>query len=80
MPTVPHKSPARGTLTAFAPLSIDMYLPALPSIAEDLRSSASLIQLTLASCFAGLALGQLITGPLIDHFGRKRLLQLGLGL
>ncbi|NMO19382.1 multidrug effflux MFS transporter [Pyxidicoccus fallax] len=69
-----------GTLTAFAPLSIDMYLPALPGIAEDLRSSASVIQLTLASCFAGLALGQLITGPLIDHFGRKRPLQLGLGL
>jgi DHA1 family bicyclomycin/chloramphenicol resistance-like MFS transporter len=69
-----------GTLTAFAPLSIDMYLPALPRIAEDLHSSASLIQLTLASCFAGLALGQLITGPLIDHFGRKRPLQLGLAL
>ncbi|QSQ21497.1 multidrug effflux MFS transporter [Pyxidicoccus parkwayensis] len=69
-----------GTLTAFAPLSIDMYLPALPRIAEELHSSASLIQLTLASCFAGLALGQLITGPLIDHFGRKRPLQLGLVL
>jgi DHA1 family bicyclomycin/chloramphenicol resistance-like MFS transporter len=69
-----------GTLTAFAPLSIDMYLPALPRIAEDLHSSASLIQLTLASCFAGLALGQLITGPLIDRFGRKRPLQLGLVL
>ncbi|MFP2912205.1 multidrug effflux MFS transporter [Pyxidicoccus sp. 3LFB2] len=69
-----------GALTAFAPLSIDMYLPALPRIAEELNSSASLIQLTLASCFAGLALGQLITGPLIDHFGRKRPLQLGLVL
>ncbi|WP_164019231.1 multidrug effflux MFS transporter [Pyxidicoccus trucidator] len=69
-----------GTLTAFAPLSIDMYLPALPSIAEELRSSESLIQLTLASCFAGLALGQLITGPLIDRFGRTRPLRLGLAL
>lgn len=69
-----------GTLTAFAPLSIDMYLPALPRIAEELHSSESLVQLTLASCFAGLALGQLITGPLIDHFGRRRPLQLGLML
>ncbi|WAM26494.1 multidrug effflux MFS transporter [Myxococcus sp. NMCA1] len=69
-----------GTLTAFAPLSIDMYLPALPRIAEDLQSSAPAIQLTLASCFAGLALGQLFTGPLIDRFGRTRPLYAGLAL
>ncbi|MCK8499794.1 multidrug effflux MFS transporter [Myxococcus fulvus] len=69
-----------GTLTAFAPLSIDMYLPALPRIAEDLHSSASVIQLTLASCFAGLALGQLFTGPLIDRFGRTRPLYVGLAV
>ncbi len=69
-----------GTLTAFAPLSIDMYLPALPRIAEDLQSSAPVIQLTLASCFAGLALGQLFTGPLIDRFGRTRPLYIGLAL
>ncbi|MFP2928820.1 multidrug effflux MFS transporter [Pyxidicoccus sp. 3LG] len=69
-----------GTLTAFAPLSIDMYLPALPRIAEDLQSSASVIQLTLASCFAGMALGQLFTGPLIDRLGRTRPLYAGLAL
>ncbi len=69
-----------GTLTAFAPLSIDMYLPALPRIAEDLGSTAPVVQLTLASCFAGLALGQLFTGPLIDRFGRTRPLYAGLAL
>lgn len=67
-----------GTLTAFAPLSIDMYLPALPRIAEDLQSTQSVVQLTLASCFAGLALGQLCTGPLIDRYGRTRPLYAGL--
>jgi len=67
-----------GTLSAFAPLSIDMYLPALPRIAQELQSSASVIQLTLASCFAGLALGQLFTGPLVDRFGRTRPLYAGL--
>ncbi|MCP3102982.1 multidrug effflux MFS transporter [Myxococcus sp. K15C18031901] len=69
-----------GTLTAFAPLSIDMYLPALPRIALELQSSPAAIQLTLASCFAGLALGQLFTGPLIDRFGRTRPLYVGLAV
>jgi DHA1 family bicyclomycin/chloramphenicol resistance-like MFS transporter len=66
-----------GTLTAFGPLSIDMYLPSLPSIQEDLGMSASLVQLTLAAFMAGLSLGQFAYGPLSDRFGRKRPLRAG---
>ena len=49
-----------GGLTAFGPLSIDMYLPALPSMARDFASPTSQVQLTLAACLAGLALGQTV--------------------
>ena len=69
-----------GSLTAFAPLSIDMYLPSLPAIQEDLGTTASTVQLTLAVFFAGLAVGQLVYGPLSDRFGRKRPLVVGLAL
>jgi len=69
-----------GTLTAFAPLSIDMYLPSLPAIARDLHASASAVQLTLAAFFAGLAVAQLAYGPLADRFGRKPPLVFGLVL
>ncbi|MBU8898464.1 multidrug effflux MFS transporter [Corallococcus sp. M34] len=69
-----------GALTAFAPLSIDMYLPAFPAIAQDLGASAGAVERTLATFFAGLALGQLVTGPLTDRFGRTRPLYLGLAL
>src|SRR3981081_3854636 len=61
-----------GGLTAFGPLSIDMYLPALPAISRDLAASESLIQLTLPACLIGLALGQLLAGPLSDALGRRR--------
>jgi DHA1 family bicyclomycin/chloramphenicol resistance-like MFS transporter len=60
-----------GTLTAFAPLSIDMYLPSLPTIQGELGTSASLVQLTLAAFMAGLGIGQFFYGPLSDRFGRR---------
>jgi hypothetical protein len=53
-----------GAVNAIAPLSVDMYLPALPDIARGLSTSASQVQLTLTACVAGLALGQLLLGPL----------------
>jgi MFS transporter, DHA1 family, multidrug resistance protein len=53
------------------PLSIDMYLPAFPELARGLDTSASQVQLTLTACVAGLALGQLLIGPLSDRFGRR---------
>ncbi|MEV6900444.1 Bcr/CflA family multidrug efflux MFS transporter [Amycolatopsis sp. NPDC051372] len=60
-----------GVLVALGPLSIDMYLPALPTIAQDLLTSESTIQLTLTGTVLGLALGQLLVGPLSDAFGRR---------
>jgi DHA1 family bicyclomycin/chloramphenicol resistance-like MFS transporter len=68
-----------GTIVAIGPLSIDMYLPALPAIAGAFSTSPSEVQLTLAACLAGLAAGQLVTGPLSDRFGRRRPLVAGLG-
>ncbi len=67
-----------GALSAFGPLSMDMYLPSLPSIAKDLHSSQTATQLTMSACIAGLALGQLVIGPLSDAFGRRRPLLVGL--
>ncbi len=69
-----------GSLTAFAPLSIDMYLPSLPSIQGTLETSASLVQLTLAAFMAGLGLGQFVYGPLSDRFGRRTPLIAGIAL
>lgn len=68
-----------GALTAVGPLSIDMYLPAFPAIAGELDASGRL-ELTLASFFTGLALGQLFYGPVSDRFGRKPPLYFGLSL
>ncbi|MFB4212147.1 multidrug effflux MFS transporter [Shouchella sp. JSM 1781072] len=61
-----------GTLAAFGPLTIDMYLPSFPSIASDLGSPASLVQLSLTACLLGLGTGQLVVGPLSDSKGRKK--------
>jgi DHA1 family bicyclomycin/chloramphenicol resistance-like MFS transporter len=66
-----------GALSAFAPLSIDMYLPALPSLARGFGIGASQAQLTLSACLLGLAAGQLIAGPLSDVLGRRRPLLVG---
>ena len=67
-----------GALTALAPLSIDMYLPALPALSDDLSTGAMQAQLTLTACIVGLAAGQAVAGPLSDAFGRRRPLLVGL--
>ncbi len=67
-----------GSLSAFGPLSMDMYLPALPALTRDLATSASVAQFTLAACLVGLAGGQVVAGPLSDAFGRRRPLLFGL--
>lgn len=69
-----------GSLVALGPFTIDLYLPALPSITEDLRTSAAAVQLTLTGTLLGVALGQLIVGPLSDAFGRRRPLLAGIAL
>lgn len=69
-----------GLLVALGPLTIDMYLPALPQIADDYSVSSSVVQLTLTGTLAGLALGQLIIGPLSDSLGRRRPLMAGIVL
>ena len=69
-----------GMLAAFAPLAIDMYLPALPAMALALGSDSGGAQLTIASYFVGMGLGQLIYGPLTDRFGRRPPLFVGVGL
>ncbi|GAB3538064.1 multidrug effflux MFS transporter [Pontibacter brevis] len=67
-----------GTLTALGPFSIDMYLPGFPAIAEGLNTTVADVSLTLSSFFIGISAGQLLYGPLMDRFGRKRPLYLGL--
>ena len=67
-----------GTLIALGPLTIDMYLPAFPSLADDLDASESAVQLTLTGMLAGLAVGQIVIGPLSDALGRRRPLLAGL--
>lgn len=62
-----------GVMTAFGPIIIDMYLPALPEAQHQFRSSTSEIQLTLSFAMIGLALGQFLFGPLSDAYGRKRM-------
>lgn len=69
-----------GALTAIGPLSIDMYLPAFPAIADTLRVEGGGVQTTLATFFIGLAIGQLIYGPVSDRFGRKPPLYVGISL
>ena len=67
-----------GSLSAFGPLSIDMYLPGLPALLADFNTGASQVQLTLSACLLGLAVGQLVAGPLSDAFGRRTPLLIGL--
>jgi DHA1 family bicyclomycin/chloramphenicol resistance-like MFS transporter len=58
-------------LTVFGPISMDLYLPALPSLTDELGAATSTAQLTVTACLIGLAAGQLIAGPLSDRFGRR---------
>lgn len=69
-----------GALTAFAPLAIDMYLPALPTLERAFAASTAEVQRTLATFFLGFALGQAFYGPVADRFGRKPPLYVGLVL
>lgn len=61
-----------GALTALIPFTIDMYLPAFPTLAEVYQTNASAVQLSLTACLLGLAFGQLVTGPLSDTLGRRK--------
>src|SRR5699024_11062004 len=61
-----------GSLTALGALAMDMYLPALPAVTEDLNTTASLGQLSITACLLGLAAGQLVFGPLSDFKGRRK--------
>ncbi|MFJ4831165.1 multidrug effflux MFS transporter [Streptomyces sp. NPDC088747] len=67
-----------GGLTATPPLAMDMYLPSLPAVTESLNAPAATVQLTLTTCLAGMALGQLVVGPMSDRWGRRRPLLVGL--
>jgi len=67
-----------GSLSALGPLSIDMYLPAFPQLAEELNATASLTQLSLTACLVGMAIGQLVIGPISDVKGRRRPLLIGM--
>ena len=69
-----------GTLQAFAPLSIDMYLPALPEMEKVFHTTAAEVQITMVTFLAGFALGQMLYGPLTDRFGRKPPLYASLSL
>ncbi len=67
-----------GSLTAIGPFSIDMYLPAFPDIAKNLHTTVGHVTLSLSSFFIGISAGQLLYGPLLERFGRKKPLYVGL--
>ncbi|MER7761937.1 Bcr/CflA family multidrug efflux MFS transporter [Streptomyces sp. NPDC097619] len=67
-----------GGLSALPPLSMDMYLPALPEVTGALAAPAATVQLTLTACLAGMAVGQLVIGPMSDRWGRRRPLLIGM--
>lgn len=64
-------------LSALGPFAIDMYLPAFPQMMTDLNTSATSVQLTLTTFMLGMAVGQLVIGPLSDQFGRRKPLLIG---
>ena len=65
-------------LTVFGPISMDLYLPALPALTQELSTATSVAQLTVTACLIGLAAGQLIAGPLSDRYGRRGILLVGI--
>lgn len=69
-----------GALNTITPFSIDMYLPAFPKIAIDLHTGIQNVALSVSAYFLGFAVGQILYGPLLDRFGRKRPLYIGLSL
>ncbi len=69
-----------GSLTTLVPFSVDSYLPAVPKIAADFGTSAAQMSFSLTTFFIGYAIGQLIYGPLLDRFGRKKPLFFGIGM
>jgi DHA1 family bicyclomycin/chloramphenicol resistance-like MFS transporter len=69
-----------GGLSSFGPLSLDLYLPALPRVATSLHTSAGATQLSISCCLIGLAAGQFVFGPLGDRFGRRWPLLTGVSL
>lgn len=69
-----------GSLVAFGPLAIDLYLPALPAIGRGLHASAAQVQLSISVFLAGFSVGMLLYGPLSDRYGRRPVLLWGIGL
>ncbi len=69
-----------GALIAIGPLTIDTYLPAFPSITSELETTSAAVQLTLTGTLIGLALGQLLIGPISDSIGRRRPLVVGIAV
>ncbi|MDN6311040.1 MAG: multidrug effflux MFS transporter [Flavobacteriaceae bacterium] len=67
-----------GTLTAIGPLSIDMYLPSFDRIADYFQTTQAQVGFSLTSYFIGISVGQLVYGPIMDKFGRKKPLLIGL--
>ncbi|MBU0726267.1 MAG: Bcr/CflA family multidrug efflux MFS transporter [Alphaproteobacteria bacterium] len=80
MPSALRLALILGALTAFAPMSIDMYLPAFPAMQQDFATNAGHVQLTLSVFLLGLSLGQIFYGPLADRYGRKPPLYVGIAL
>jgi DHA1 family bicyclomycin/chloramphenicol resistance-like MFS transporter len=79
-PGVARMALVLGAFVAIGPLTIDMYLPALPTITRELETTSAAVQLTLTGTLIGLALGQLVLGPLSDALGRRRPLLAGTAL
>src|SRR5919108_1076845 len=69
-----------GALITISPFSIDMYLPAFSKIAADFGSTTAKVSLSLSSYFVGMAIGQILYGPLLDRYGRKKPMYYGLFL